>query len=304
MNQEFLKHPSLSKSSFWKISSENKELIDKGFPTIVPFSTFPRLAKYIPGLVPSDYALVTANTSVGKSRFTRKVFIKNPIEFARASGIKLKILLNSLEETEAKVEQTFIAEYLFNKYGIKGSFYKLSNYNTTSLTKDQMLKVAEATIWVQENIFKYLEVFSEPNPYVFYKKTVNYLKNVGKFYTITKDINGNVIDKSLYKPKGEKPWNHYEYNEPTIVISIFDTYDAAIGYSTSHGMKYTKYEAIRKYSEQDLRGKLCKICKVIGVAVMQQVEDLFTLIWLCDIIIISYLYGYNNKNNKKIYRCR
>lgn len=57
--------PALSNSAFWAVTKRNKELLESGFPTIIPFTTFPRLAKFIPGVVPSDYVLVTANTSVG-----------------------------------------------------------------------------------------------------------------------------------------------------------------------------------------------------------------------------------------------
>ena len=271
MSQEELKH--LSNSEFYQISKNNKELLDKGTPTIIPFYDFPRLSKYIPGIVPGDHIIVTAGTGQGKSRLSRKMFIKDTIRFANESGIKVKLFLNSLEESEAKVEQTFVSDYLFTKYGVKSGFFELTNYNTTALSDEQMAKVAEATIWCRKNIFNRLEVIFETNPFAVYKKVRNYLRTIGQFYYIKKDAAGNVISKT--KTKDGEQWNHYEYSEPTIVLVINDTVDALTGYTETIGTernKLTKYEAVRKFSEYYLRGLLCKVCKCIGVLISQQIE--------------------------------
>lgn len=55
----------LFNSEFYQLSLRNKKQLDKGYPTIIPFYNFPRLSKYIPGIVPGDHVIVTASTNVG-----------------------------------------------------------------------------------------------------------------------------------------------------------------------------------------------------------------------------------------------
>lgn len=284
----------LSNSRFWALTSKNREYLLKGIPTLIPFYDMPRLAEYIPGVEPGAHVIITGTSGLGKSKITKKLFIKDVIRFSKESGVKVKIFLNSLEENEAKVEQTFVAERLFKAYGVRSDYYTLMNYKKKPLSSDQMSKVKQSAIWVQQNVMTHLDVFTEHNPYAVYKRVREYLRNNGTFYSIQKE-NGIIVNKTPVKP-GE-PWNHYEFSEPTMVVVINDTIDALTGYTQSLAGKekqtLSKYEAIRKFSEYYLRNLLCKTCGCIGVLVSQQKEDFVVFVWLCYNKFVFLINGYN-----------
>lgn len=50
---------------FYKGTTNRKERIQQGIPTIIPFKSFDRLAKFIPGIIPGEQIIICANTGVG-----------------------------------------------------------------------------------------------------------------------------------------------------------------------------------------------------------------------------------------------
>lgn len=250
-------------SEFYKQREINKKWLRKGFPTLIPFRSFPRLSKFVPGLTLSDHVLITASSGVGKSRFTR--FIMNDtIAFCKSKKVPIKVFLNSLEESKAKVEMVFVTQYLFDKYKISLSYYDL-NFLMTEYNEDKELevKINEAIAWVAAEILPSIEIVDQPNPYAFYKQVRTFLTTIGTFY------NRNEKVTSFGPNKG---WDRYEYNEPYIVMVITDTIDALQGYN-SNGKPIDRYTAIRTFSEKFCRSLLCKKCGVISIMVSQQAED-------------------------------
>lgn len=245
--------------SFYDDSSRRRERLKKGEFTILPFSGFSRLASFIPGIIPGDQIVLTANTGIGKSRFMRKIFIKDPIKYAKENGIKLKIFLNSLEETKEKVETTFVASALYEMFGIELDYYKLNHYCTANNMPDDAtwLKVNEAKKLVESNIHKYVEVMHINNPYGIYKHVRNWLFENGEFTFQGKPIK-----------EGEQ-WDRYEKYDPNMfVLLITDTINKL---QAEKGE--TLYTTIRKFSEVYSRKHLGMSCGVINILVQQQSPD-------------------------------
>jgi len=178
--------------------------------------------------------------------------------------MKLKIFLNSLEESKSKVVSTLISSYLYDKYKIQTDYYSLSNFKAKSPLKEKhMALVEEAAGWVDENYGQSLEIVSEANGKSFYKIVQKYLASVGKFYF----IDPVKKTKRLVTDLG-KPYNHYEYNEPTIVITITDTIDKMQGYGN-----LSQYQAIKKFSGHYTRNLLGNVCQCINVLISQQTSE-------------------------------
>jgi DnaB-like helicase C terminal domain len=292
-------------SSFWNLTQKNKELLDSGTPTLIPF-TLPALKKIVPGIIPGEVIILTAGTSTGKSRVVRKMALKDIVNFCQQKGIKVRVFLNSLEETPEKVIATLVNKELHERFGVASSYYKIANYSEeSSLTDEQMEKVKLATEIVEEKYGDILEVVKESNPFAFYKKIREYLFSVGKFYYIVKDVNGKVTSKTQVK-LGDQ-WNHYEYNEPTIVVTIFDTIDKAQGYSSTlpnSDVKVTlnQYDAIGKYVHYYVGELLGPVCKVISFIISQQLSDFVQRFVELQKILYLCLYDGYRIENKKVYR--
>ena len=243
--------------SFYENSGKRRERLKEGKHTIIPFS-FPRLSRVIPGFIPGDQVIITANTGLGKSRFMRKICIKDPIKFAERTGIKLKIFLNSLEETSEKVQSTFVAAALHELYGIELDYYTLNHYCSADrmVDDDLWLKVKDAEAHVQ-GINKYLEVIHIPNGYGIYKHVRQWLAANGTF-----SYQGKPVEIG-------QQWDHYEHNDPdTFVIVITDT----VNKMQAEGGD-DLYKSLIKFSSQYSRRHLGMSCGVINVLIQQQSPD-------------------------------
>lgn len=245
---------------FYKTSLNNKQSIDKGNPVIIPFSFSPKLCEAIPGLVRGDYIVVSASSGVGKSRFTRKVFIKDVLKYASQYNMPVKIFLNSLEEPEEKVAATLVGELYYRKYNTTLDYYTLMNYREDSLDDLTMNRVSEC-VEEAELLYKDLEVVQIPSATGFYHKIRDYLATVGSFM-----YNGQRVSV------GER-WNKYVPDNPNqIVIAISDTIDKYPG-EHIQGKMQSQFETLKMFSSVYMRQRLGLACGVITVIVQQQVND-------------------------------
>jgi len=166
-------------SNFLEQTKRRRELIKQGIPTFIPIHDyFPRIKHILPGFIPKDYVIVTANSGVGKSRFARFLFIKVPLIMqTKNPKFKVNIILNSLEESEEKVEATFILSRLYRYHGIKLTFYELNHFSEIALDDNVMEKIEESVDFYSEHIRPYLNIVIEPDPKKFYKHCLKQLKN-------------------------------------------------------------------------------------------------------------------------------
>lgn len=248
-------------SKFLEETKRRRRQILEGIPTFIPIRQFfPRLSRYMPGFIPGDLVIVTANSGVGKSRFTRFMFIKLPLKLqVRNPNFRVKIFLNSLEESEEKVEATFILSRLYRKYNTRITFYELNHFSEEPLDDDVMEQIAECKKFYDENIRPYLEVVIEPNPKKFYLRVLQYLKTVGTFYDETR----REVDPF------KEEFDSFEYYDPRLmVIAISDTIN---NYDKLSDMSW--YDSIKHFSAKYCRQQLCLKCKCIVVNVQQQASD-------------------------------
>lgn len=209
-----------------------------------------------------------------KSKFVRKLFVRDVMEYAKQSGIKVKIFLNSLEESKDKVNATLVASELYNLYGLdKINYYKLTNTALKPNSPELQNKIGQACKVVDEKYGEILEVFGNSDPMRVWYRVRDYLRNVGKFYIATFK-KGEVVGKRIAK-KGEA-WNYYEYDEPHIVILISDTidkYQPTYWYIENKKVLQDKYTSVRNFSEIICRQRLNLVCDVVTVQVSQQSEE-------------------------------
>lgn len=242
---------------FYKGTTNRKERIQQGIPTIIPFKSFDRLAKFIPGIIPGEQIIICANTGIGKSRFMRKIIIKDPLRYAIENDLKIKIFLNSLEESIDKVVSTFVSSYLYEKYGLQLNFYELNNYSIEALDNDTMAKIAEAKGYV-DHLQQYIDIVHISNPYGFYLHIWKWLFKNGIFYNDNTKLESYSVQ-----------WNKYVPNDPNqIVIAISDTINK---YQEENGKGV--YNTLRTFSEFYSRKLLGIQCNVINVLIQQLSPD-------------------------------
>lgn len=250
------------KDFYGNVVERQKQLV-KGIPTLIPFKSFPRLAQHVPGIVPGEFLIITASTGIGKSRFMRKLVIKDIVEYCKGTGLEVKIFLNSLEESREKVISTLISSKIYEKTGQSYKFYDVSNFRTTPMPKDMhdnILKTEEDI----NDLQKYLTIVHEANPYGFYKTILIWLFNNGIFL---KDSVPLTSIEQVYSDSST--WNQYVPNNPNqIVVAIIDTIDA---YQEESGKNL--YDTVKRASKFFHRKQLGLVCNVITVMLQQQQPD-------------------------------
>jgi hypothetical protein len=251
--------------SFEELTKRNRDSLQKGYPTFIPLTGFPRTANYVPGFVPGEQIVVTASTGCGKSRFTRKILIKDVLKYANRKGFEVKVFLNSLEETPEKVASTLISEQIYTAHKKEFSFYDIMNYREEPLPESDMNIIQEAKN-ICSVVYKDLETVHIPSVTGFYKHVRDYMYNTGKIY---KGKPGT----PLKQVSAGEPWDVYIPDNPyRIVICISDTVDKYPA-ETIRGKYEDQYNTIKFFSSYYCRQILGMKMNVINCLVQQQVNN-------------------------------
>ena len=120
----------------------NQEKVQSGGEVTIPFRHIPRLMSSIPGVQRKNYTIVTANSGVGKTQFTKRTYVVEPLDFVMKnpdSGIKLHIFALLLEENDINFMTSVMSNWLYNNEMMRISPKELKSYfgaaDESALTK-------------------------------------------------------------------------------------------------------------------------------------------------------------------------
>ena len=110
----------------------------------IPFKPyFPKFSKYLHGIYPSSYVLLSAFSGMGKSKFARYAFCRLPLHFAsKNKGVKVTVIINALEETKEEVIDHLINSSASNK-GINTNWATLRGFSNDVVNDEQLDKLDE-----------------------------------------------------------------------------------------------------------------------------------------------------------------
>lgn len=251
-------------SSFLNLTKSNKNKLEKGKPTLIPFP-FPSFKDSIPGIEVGSLSAIAGISGIGKSRITRALCVQNTIEFAENNGMNVHIILNSLEESSEKVISTLVSSKLDEVYNTSLNYYQINNYSAdTPLSDNLMRQIEHCSKLVDEDYGDRLDIVNQPNPLEFYKYVLKYLFTIGKFYKKGKELKLKEVLNDEY--------DSFEYCVDTLVMVISDTVNK---YQANNGK--TKYESVKEFSEYFSRQRLGLVCNVTSTFTIQMSVDLARL---------------------------
>lgn len=174
-----------------KIKEHKKELLSGKIKTIPCSLT--GLQKYFIGPTKGHITCITANSNVGKTPFTKELFIYQPIQYAIENKLNLKVLVFSIEETKEDFYWS-VYSYVLGKHS-----KNLHRVNIIDLCSYITPLSEEVIEYCQKNdidslvdqYFSYIEFIEEYNPTGIYKAIQKYAFSKGTFY----DILGNVLSE-------------------------------------------------------------------------------------------------------------
>lgn len=205
---------------------DNKRRREAGEIIAIPFP-FPRFSRFVPGVQKGRYILCTANSKVGKTKFTDYIFMYSIIDWIKANNPSIDVRINYFSLEMSKIDKTkeAIAYYLYTKKNI-------------ILPPDKMDSIFDDYILSDENL---IDIKDLKDTFQFFEERVNFVDNIKNPYGIYKHVrriaheNGYYVDKNNmkldtlkieqgYEPEVLKIHDYKQYNENIYYIDIFDHY--------------------------------------------------------------------------------
>ncbi len=179
----------------------NKNLEKKnsgGLTSISP--PFLRLSEKYAGWTKGTLTTVTANSGVGKSKFTKFLSVTSVYDFIKTNpNVKAKIFYFALEEGKEMFWYGILSNLLYTKYNICLSPQQLLSLGSYVLDKD-ILRYIDILKYTIMDMEKYIEVIDDVfNPYGIFHRVNEYFLNtptLGKFEEIMvegKPCRGNFV---------------------------------------------------------------------------------------------------------------
>lgn len=231
-----------------------------GFTSIL--CPFERLSKKgFPGWVKGTLSILTANSGIGKTKFTKSFAVTSVYNFVKQNPyIKLKMFYFALEESKEVFWLSMLSTILYDRYQIQLSPQQLLSLGEYNLDRSILQKIEsvkfelyqmEDSIEVIDNVF---------NPYGIYKKVREYFENpeLGEFEKIQTDT-GFINGKFKYK------------SEDSYVFVITDhvsllTPDANGKYNQQNSL----HEAMNYFSQEYCLKQMCKRLQCVVINIQQQ----------------------------------
>lgn len=197
---------------------------DSGKIFCIPFENYPKLTHSVPGVVPGMIQMVTAGSGIGKTQFTKALYVREPLEYALKHNINLKIFYFALEESEQEFIDTMICNFISSRCSVRMDLLTLQGYREQSLPQDKM-DLIDQHIDDVESLLENIEIIdSVYNPTGIYKYCRDYADKNGTHHFEDREFIKKKVDESgnSYTVKEKtKVYSHYVPNDPkafTIVV--------------------------------------------------------------------------------------
>jgi replicative DNA helicase len=246
---------------------------EKGRIFCIPFESYPKLAASVPGIVPGMITMITAGSGVGKTQVTKALAVREPLEYARRNGIKLKIFYFALEESKQEFIDTMICNYVSSK-GIKLDLLTLQGFRVNALEESAM-KSIETHLDDIEELLESVEVIdSVYNATGIYKYCRDYADKNGKHVYEDREFIKKKNDGST-ETETVKVYSHYEPKDPhAITIVVVDHLSLLVPEKDKvTGNMMSQHQTMAKWSTDYALKQLTKHWNWAVVNVIQQEQS-------------------------------
>lgn len=173
--------------AFNQLVRNRDKKISGGYNSI-PFG-LKRLQYYIPGVQHSNYTIVTANSGIGKSKFTKNMYVFRPFDFLEANpglDIKFNVLYFCLEEPARAFMQSLFAYRLRREFNERISIKELRSElapddSTAVVPLDTLEKIRQQEDYYRKFQNSVTLIEDARKPYAIFKRCVDYMESIGDY---------------------------------------------------------------------------------------------------------------------------
>lgn len=261
-----------------KVLSNIKEDLDnqkKGVYNYIPFTNqYPKLSSFLPGIMKGVMYMITADSGVSKTQFTKDMFVITPYVFLKKNPhikIKYKVLYFALEESEDEFIQSFTRRVLGERHKLYLGANELRGTSNYKITEEEF-KLAESTNDEVDKMLENVEVIDDVyNPTGIYNRCREYAEKWGTFEDKVVTIRGK---SKIVKGK----WTPHDPNLHVIVVVDHlndfmgekegEIRDKATGRIIKQGKMISKSESMSKWVDRYAKKQLLKkwnftVCNVV-----------------------------------------
>lgn len=264
-----------------------KEIRDKGELLCIPFyKKFPMLAKSVPGIVKGIMYKITAGSGIGKTQFTKELFIITPLEYIRNNpqcNVNYKVIYFALEETEDEFIDSLMCNTLAHKFNVRIDPGMLKGYKE-KYADSELLNMIEQCKPDVEFYLDHVEIVdSVYNPTGMYKLcrarsreqgTHYYTKLLGPESGIT-HIDHDSYDKLEKENKKEYKYSHYVPKDPNLHVVVVADHLSLLQEEWDYRSKkmLTQHQVMGKWSTEYGKRQITKHWDWTYVDVQQQEQS-------------------------------
>lgn len=155
-----------------------------GYYNCIPF-TLDRLNKYVPGIIPGEYYLVTGSSGSAKSKITRFLFIHEPYQYVLQNpDCKLDILYWSLEEDPKKIYMMELSRLLKTRFNKIVSYRKLLSIGKDNVLDGEILDLIDELEPEFNQWKEHIHIFGamDSNPTGIMNRVSAFAYKIGRYY--------------------------------------------------------------------------------------------------------------------------
>jgi hypothetical protein len=244
--------------SLYNFINHSKERVDKGLHNSIPLP-FERFKKLFPGFVKGKYWIITAGSSIGKTRFTKFVMYET-WKFCKENNIPFSCTWFALEESEQSFLMSILLIRLNQVYGIVTDLHTLMSLCGKKPTKQILEAIKKEDKFINEFRQSFNIVDNTTNPKHAFKKVCNTMTKLGKFYKDSVEVEPN------------RDWKCDDWD--TFIWNNKEAYHFVVNDHISlWSDEDDQWKTIDKWSKKYVLELMCKRFGINAIDVQQQALD-------------------------------
>jgi replicative DNA helicase len=221
---------------------ERQERVKSGKMNCIPVP-FERTLTFFPGIERGTMTIVSASSGVGKSKFTRFLYVYHVYKYIKENpdvDIRARIFYFSLEESKERFFLNLISKWLFDNHGLKVGIKELLSIGKKGCyLSDEVLELIKDAKEYFVDFNNYFTVIDEVrNPTGFYLTVHDYLMKNGHW----------VMKKSIRESKEVDTKDYYVPDDPELYLIVIVDHISLMQPEKDNGVMMNLHQTISKWS--------------------------------------------------------
>lgn len=190
--------------SLFKVIKNKSDRVKKGLHNSIPLP-FERFKKVFPGFVKGKYWIVTANSSIGKTKFAKFVLYET-WKFCKANKIPFHCIWFALEESKESFLISILLIRLQQIHGVETDLHTLQSVCGRTPNEHLLGLIKKEDEFINDFLKSFEIVDVGTNPTSAFKRVCNHMTKLGKFFKDNQEVEPD-------RNWSGKDWDTFKWND-------------------------------------------------------------------------------------------